>query len=101
MTDAPFVPYLDRHVPKASPERAAADFYDVMRRRRSVRMFSDRPVSRATIEWLVRTAHSAPSGANKQPWRFVCVQDPALKAEIRAGAEKEEREFYARRADRR
>ena len=81
------------------PERAAADFFDVVRRRRSVRMFSDRPVSRETIEWLVRAAHSAPSGANKQPWRFVCVQDPAVKARIREGAEQEEREFYSRRAN--
>src|SRR5262249_47308109 len=43
---------------------------------------------------------SAPSGANKQPWRFVCVQDPALKREIRLGAEQEEREFYTHRAGR-
>ncbi|MBX3465053.1 MAG: nitroreductase family protein [Planctomycetes bacterium] len=70
-----------------------------MRRRRSVREFSDRPVPRAWIEWLVRCAHTAPSGANKQPWRFVCVQDPVVKARIRAGAEQEEREFYARRAN--
>ncbi|MCA8953065.1 MAG: nitroreductase family protein [Planctomycetes bacterium] len=96
---SPFVPYPDRYTPPVPPERAAADFYDVLRRRRSVRMFSERPVSRETIEWLVRSAHSAPSGANKQPWRFVCVQDPAIKARIRAGAEQEEREFYARRAN--
>lgn len=93
------VPYADRYQPPLPPEQAAAAFHDVVRRRRSVRMFSDRPVSRATIEWLVRAAHSAPSGANKQPWRFVCVQDPAVKAKIRAGAEAEEREFYARRAN--
>lgn len=99
MSAAPFVPYPDRYVPADPPERAAAAFHDVVRRRRSVRMFSDRPVSRETIEWLVRSAHSAPSGANKQPWRFVCVQDPAVKAEIRAGAEQEEREFYSRRAN--
>ena len=99
MTAPQFVPYPDRHVPSLPPEQAAADFHDVMRRRRSVRMFSDRPVSRAAIEWLVRTAHSAPSGAHKQPWRFVCVQDPAVKARIRAGAEAEEREFYGRRAN--
>lgn len=61
-------------------------------------MFSDRAVSRETIEWLVRIACTAPSGANKQPWRFVCVQDPKLKREIRLGAEAEEREFYSRRA---
>lgn len=61
-------------------------------------MFSDQPVERATIEWLIRAAQSAPSGANKQPWRFVCVQDPAVKRRIREGAEAEEREFYTQRA---
>ena len=83
---ASFVPYPDRYVPEVAPEQAAAAFHDVMRRRRSVRMFSDRPVDRAVIEWLVRAAHSAPSGANKQPWRFVCVQEPATKSRIREGA---------------
>ncbi len=98
--DAPrFVPHVDRWVPAVSAEQAAAGFHDVLRRRRSVRMFSDRDVSRTTIEWLVRCAHSAPSGANKQPWRFVCVRDPAVKARIREGAEGEEREFYGRRAN--
>jgi len=72
-----------------------------MRKRRSVREFSRRPVSLATIEWIIRTAGSAPSGANKQPWRFVCVRNPELKRKIRAGAEAEEREFYASRAGRR
>jgi len=62
-------------------------------------MFSDEPVPREVIEWLVRSAGSAPSGANKQPWRFVCVQDPALKREIRLAAEVEERKLYSRRAN--
>lgn len=64
-----------------------------------MREFSDRPVPRETIEWLVRCAHTAPSGANKQPWRFVCVQNPAVKQKIRAAAEQEEREFYSHRAN--
>jgi iodotyrosine deiodinase len=93
-----FVPYTDRYCPAQPAEAAAQAFYDVMRRRRTVRMFSDRPVRRATIEWIVRTAGSAPSGANKQPWRFVCVQDPALKSAIRRAAEAEERDFYSTRA---
>lgn len=93
-----FVPYVDRFVPVGSPEEAAARFYDTMRRRRSVRAFSDEPVSREAIEWIVRTATSAPNGANKQPWRFVAVKDPGLKKQIRAAAEQEEREFYERRA---
>ena len=99
MVQARFVPFTDRHTPGVPPDEAAAAMYEILRKRRSVRMFSDRPVSRTTIEWLVRCAHTAPSGANKQPWRFVCVQDPAIKARIRAGAETEEREFYARRAN--
>ncbi len=98
MPKARMIPYAPRHVPDEPAERVAARFYDVMRLRRSVRMFSDRPVPRGVIEALVRTAGSAPSGANKQPWRFVCVGDPALKREIRLGAEAEEREFYQRRA---
>lgn len=69
-----------------------------MRQRRTVRMFSDRPVSRETIEDVIRTAGTAPSGANKQPWRFVAVQDPTIKREIRVAAEQEEHEFYTRRA---
>jgi nitroreductase len=79
----------------------ARAFCETMRTRKSVRMFSPRPVSRETIEWIVRAAGTAPSGANKQPWRFVCVQDAALKREIRLGAEEEEREFYGRRASKR
>ena len=93
------VPYPDRHLPPVPPDQAAAGFHDVLRRRRSVRMFSDRPVEASTIEWLVRCAHTAPSGANKQPWRFVCVRDPAVKARIREAAEAEERAFYAQRAN--
>ncbi|MEE8153814.1 MAG: nitroreductase family protein [Phycisphaerales bacterium] len=85
--------------PATDPADAARRFYETLRQRRSVRLFSDRPVSREVIEDLIRTAGTAPSGANKQPWRFVAVQDPAIKKEIREGAEAEEREFYYRRAN--
>lgn len=98
MNEAVFVPYEDRYEPEAPPEEAARRFYEIMAKRRSVRMFSDRPVAREIMEWVVRAATTAPSGANKQPWRFVCVQDPGLKREIRIAAEKEEHEFYTRRA---
>jgi nitroreductase len=99
MSSANFVRPHAWYVPSGSPEACSRAFFDVMSLRRSVRMFSHRPVSKETIEWLVRVAGSAPSGANKQPWRFVCVQDPKLKREIRLGAEAEEREFYYRRAN--
>ena len=75
----------------------AQEFYDLMRQRRSVRSISSEPVPRKCVEYAVRTAVSAPSGANRQPWRFVIVDDPDLKREIRAAAEVEERENYEQR----
>ncbi len=83
----------------SSPEEASRRFYEILDLRRTVRTFSNRPVSRETIENLILAAGTAPSGANKQPWRFVAVQDAAVKKEIRAAAEAEEREFYYRRAN--
>src|SRR5262245_57504136 len=88
------------------PERVSAEValqrldidYQTARRRRSVRMFAPDPVPRAVIETAIRIAGTAPSGANRQPWHFVAIGDPALKAEIRQAAEAEEREFYERRA---
>ena len=78
--------------------RRARTFYEQMRTRRSVREFSDRPVPREVIELALRTAATAPSGANQQPWHFVAVSDPAIKKQIRLAAEEEERRFYEERA---
>ena len=86
--------------PRLSPaetRRRAAEFYREMRARRSVRDFSPEPVPREVLEDLVRAAGTAPSGAHRQPWRFVIVGDPVLKARIREAAEREERESYERR----
>lgn len=69
-----------------------------LKTRRTIRDFSSRPVPRAIIETLVMTAAGAPSGANQQPWTFVCIADPALKRQIRIAAEEEEKAFYAGRA---
>ncbi len=90
----PFVP-LDfvRHPDPEMAERALV-FESEMAGRRSVRMFSDEPVPRALVESAIRTASSAPSGAHKQPWTFVAVDDPAVKREIRLAAEEEERVNY-------
>jgi len=98
--DAPHAP-LRRYEPGEAAEAAARRFYETVRLRRTVRMISPRPVSRETIEWVIRAAGTAPSGANKQPWRFVAVSDPETKRRIRGAAEAEEREFYGRRASER
>ena len=70
------------------------DFYEHMNLRRSVRMFSPDPVPQELIEIAVRTANTAPSGANQQPWFFCATSDPILKHRIREAAEIEERENY-------
>jgi nitroreductase len=98
MDSADFVPLSHRFVPQEGAEQAARDFMNLMQSRRSLRDFSDRPVSLETIRSLIQCAGSAPSGANKQPWRFVCVRDQDLKRQIRLAAEQEEREFYETRA---
>jgi len=92
---------LERYEPSEPPLRAAGAFYDAIRKRRTVRSFSDRPVDRAVIETLIASAGTAPSGAHKQPWRFVAVSEPDLKHRIRVEVEKVEREFYASRASER
>jgi iodotyrosine deiodinase len=73
-------------------------FRDELRRRRSVRHFSNRPVPREIIANCLQAAATAPSGANQQPWHFVVVSDPVIRSQIRAAAEAEERAFYTRRA---
>ena len=87
-----------REYPLAEMKKRAKMFADDVNRRRTVRHFSERPVPREVIEDCMRAAGTAPSGANKQPWCFVVVGDPAIKKQIREAAEAEEHEFYARRA---
>src|SRR4029453_8612489 len=99
MTHPRFVP-RPKIVPRSEAEllRRAQEFYEVMRQRRTIRDFSDRPVSREVIEYCIRAAGTAPSGANLQPWHFVAVSDPMIKHQIRVAAEKEEKKFYEHRA---
>lgn len=78
--------------------QAARDFYARIRRRRTVRDFSTRPVPLEIIEEALKTAGTAPSGANMQPWHFVVVGNAELKQKIRIAAEIEEKEFYEHRA---
>jgi nitroreductase len=82
----------------ADMQQQAADFYDAMRTRRSIRDFSAKPVPIEIIKNCIRTAGSAPSGANRQPWHFAVVTSAAIKKQIREGAELEEQEFYSTRA---
>lgn len=97
---ARMIPYSLPPLPVDAALAQAVAFADRMRQRRSCRAFSPEAVPREMIVELVRTAHSAPSGANRQPWRFVAVDDPDIKHQIRLAAEAEERESYGRRMPR-
>ena len=99
MNASNFIPYSSYrdYSPEEMQERSRT-FREEVQRRRTIRTFSTRPVPREIIEECIRAAGTAPSGANMQPWRFVVVSDPQVKKQIREGAEKEEREFYERRA---
>lgn len=76
----------------------ARDFFAEVKRRRSIRQFSSRPVPREIIEQCLLAAGTAPSGANTQPWYFAVVESADIKGKIRAAAEKEEQAFYAGKA---
>jgi iodotyrosine deiodinase len=89
-----FIPYRPERLPEEEMLRRARDFHAEMDRRRSVRDFSPDPVPKELVEIAVRTASTAPSGAHRQPWKFVVVGDPEVKRQIRLAAEAEEHESY-------
>jgi len=99
VSDAGKTRLLDwQELPQQDMIDVAADFYRQMRRRRSVRDFADRPVPMQVVEHAIATAGTAPSGANQQPWHFAVTTDSQVKTQLREAAEREEREFYSRRA---
>ena len=90
------LPLPDRvQLDEAGGQARVVDFLAFMRKRHSVRDYSTKPVPESVIEACIAAAGTAPSGANHQPWHFVAISDPAMKARIREGAEEEERTFYA------
>lgn len=99
MSKYQFIPHLSYSRIKESEMLKNADsFYNLMKKRRSVREFSSEQIPQEIIEKVLLTAGTAPNGANMQPWHFVVVQDLELKKQIRAEAEKVEKEFYEKKA---
>ena len=86
---------------KKSPQDMITQSNELMREmlnRRSIRDFSSEEIPEMVIKNVLKTAMAAPSGANKQPWKFVVVKDENIKKKIRIAAEKEEKKFYKQRA---
>jgi iodotyrosine deiodinase len=92
-----FVRYAHNMVAEEDQLLLAQMFYEISSRRRSIREFENKPVQTEVLEYILKTAGTAPSGANKQPWRFVVVTDPDTKHQIRLAAEAEEKENYDHR----
>ena len=88
---------FQEYAPAEMLARATA-FRQMMQRRRSIRMFSDRAVDRTIIAEAIQAAGTAPSGANQQPWHFCAISNPDMKRRIRIAAEQEEAKFYGGRA---
>ncbi|MDH5474694.1 MAG: nitroreductase family protein [Cyclobacteriaceae bacterium] len=91
------VRYYKESYDEADMLERSANFYKWVNDRRTVRDFSDKPISKEIIDNIVLSASTAPSGAHKQPWTFCVVSNPELKSKIRQAAEKEEQESYKNR----
>jgi iodotyrosine deiodinase len=99
MKQSKLVPFKNPH--SYSDEemlKRSKGFYEIMKQRRTIREFSDKPVPLEVIENCIATAGTAPNGANMQPWHFVVVSDKDIKKRIREAAEEEEKIFYSQRA---
>ncbi|MFX1508017.1 MAG: nitroreductase family protein [Promethearchaeota archaeon] len=90
----PFIPYHLQTYSEEEMTKRSLEMVNLVSSRRSIRDFSDKPFPQVILENIIRTAGTAPSGANKQPWTFVVVSDSVLKRKIREAAELEEKEFY-------
>jgi nitroreductase len=99
MNQPKFIPFKNpRSFSEEEMLKKSKEFYEIMRLRRTIRDFSDKPVPREVIETCIATAGTAPNGANMQPWHFVVVSDKDIKKKIREAAEEEEKIFYTGRA---
>jgi len=92
------IPYRRPYVPPDEIVSRLREEYELANSRRTVRMFSEEPVPREAIEHALLIAGTAPSGAHRQPWHFVAINDPETKRQLRARVEEEERVFYEKRA---
>lgn len=95
-THLPLTDFIE--YPQDEMLKRAEENYQHVKRRHSIRKFSNRAVPQAVIEKCILAAGTAPNGANHQPWQFVAISSPEVKAQIREQAEALEQAFYAGRA---
>ncbi|XP_058019818.1 iodotyrosine deiodinase 1 isoform X2 [Ahaetulla prasina] len=95
------IPFSTEHYSKEDMVKRSKDFYELLKKRRSVRFISDEPVPREVIDNVIKTAGTSPSGAHTEPWTFVVVSDKEVKHKIREIIEEEEEINYIKRMGRR
>ena len=98
MDETSFIPYSHKSYPIEEMQQRSKNFLKSIQRRRTIRDFSDEPVPEEIIINCLKSAGTAPSGANRQPWHFSVVRDMDIKKQIREAAEEEEKKFYSGRA---
>ncbi|CAG0884536.1 unnamed protein product [Darwinula stevensoni] len=91
------IPYIHETLTLEESRQRSLEFYNLMNRRRTVRFFSNKHVPMNIVENLILTAGTSPSGAHTQPWIYVVVSDPGVKAQIRQVIEEEEEINYKKR----
>ena len=97
--DQKFIPLQNFHsYSEKEMIKRSENFLNLMSTRRTIRTFSSQSIPQEAIENAIKTAGTAPSGANMQPWFFAVIKDKEIKETIRIEAEKEEKEFYSKRA---
>ncbi len=92
-----YIEHITNNYDENTMQQRAFEYYNWAQQRRSCRDFSNKPIAINVIENIVKTASTAPSGANKQPWTFCVISNPQLKKEIRVAAEAEEKLSYTSR----
>ena len=69
------------------------NLFDLVQKRKTTRIFDSRKVKSEDLLYCIRVAVQAPSGANRQPWRFLIINDPQLRKKLREKCEEQEKIF--------
>ncbi|MCH7973066.1 MAG: nitroreductase family protein [Bacteroidetes bacterium] len=99
MNNSKYIPYTDyESLNEEEMLKRSKEFYDKIKKRRTIRHFSNKKIPIDVIKNCLLAAGTAPNGANMQPWSFVVITNKTIKKEIRIEAEKKEKIFYTTRA---
>ncbi len=97
MNNFRFEPFAYENLDTSIYNARLEELLNILNKRRTVRNISTKPIPEEIIEKIVSIGASAPSGANKQPWKFCVVSNPDIKKKIRVESEKIEYENYTKR----